>query len=94
MQGLTRTNLVTNNDKLSPTLQCSICPDLVMEPIECQNCSKLFCKECIINNWLKQWNECPNNHSFVKKSILDDCIKLILDKNNINSYIFKVNIII
>ncbi len=88
MQGLTRTNLVTNNDKLSPTLQCSICLYFIMEPIEFKNCSKLFYKECI-NNWLKQSNECPNKHSFVKKAILDDSIKPILDKNYINSFFLK-----
>ena len=93
MKELNWKNLVANNNKLSPTLQCSICLDFIMEPIECQNCNKLFCKECI-NNWLKQWNECPNNHSLVKKSILDDWIKPILDKNYISSYIFIANITI
>ena len=83
MEELTRTNLIANNDKLSPTLQCSICLDLVMEPVECNTCSKLFCKECI-DNWLKQSNECPNKHVFVKKLILDAWIKPILDKIYIN----------
>ena len=83
MDELTRTNLVVDNNKLSPTLQCSICLDLVMEPIECNNCSKLFCKECI-NNWLKNSSECPNKHTFIRKSTLDDWIKPVLDRIFIN----------
>ncbi len=79
MDELTRTNLVVNNDKLSPTLQCCICLDLVMEPIECKNCNKLFCKECI-ETWLKKSNECPNKHLFSKKIGLDDWIKPALDR--------------
>ena len=35
---------------VSPTLlQCSICLDLFMTPIECKNCLKLFCKYYIDN---------------------------------------------
>ena len=56
IQKLNWINLAANNDKLSPTFQCSICADLVMEPIECQNYSKLFCKECIVVFFeLKGW---------------------------------------
>ena len=80
---LTRTNLVVDNNKLSPTLQCSICLDLVMEPVECQKCSKLFCKECI-NNWLQNSTQCPNKHQFIKKSTLDDWIKPALNRIFIN----------
>ena len=76
---LTRTNLVVDNNKLSPTLQCSICLDLVMEPVECQKCSKLFCKECI-NNWLQNSTQCPNKHQFIKQSTLDDWIKPALNR--------------
>ena len=76
---LTRTNLVVDNTKLSPTLQCPICLDLVMDPVECENCRKLFCKECI-NSWLKNSSECPNKHLFEKQSTLDDWIKPALDR--------------
>ena len=77
---LTRTNLVvSSNTKESPTLQCSICLDLVMEPVECENCSKLFCKECI-EGWFKNSTNCPNKHIFLKKSKLDDWVKPALDR--------------
>ena len=48
---INRGKLVANMKAVSPTLQCSICLDLVLIPVECQNCSKLFCKNCI-DSWL------------------------------------------
>jgi len=69
-----RGKLVANRKTVSPTLQCAICMDLVMAPVECETCSKLYCKDCI-DNWLKNSNECPNKHPFAKKKELDDWIK-------------------
>ena len=74
-----RGKLVANKKTVSPTLQCAICMDLVMTPVECETCSKLFCKDCI-DNWLKNSNECPNKHPFVKKEKLDDWIKIELGR--------------
>ena len=76
---ITRTNLVVDATKVSPTLECPICLDLVMDPVECESCRKLFCKECI-EGWLKNSNNCPNAHKFIKKSTLDDWIKPALNK--------------
>ena len=76
---LTKTNLISNNTVISPTLQCCICLDLVFDPIECANCSKLFCADCI-NEWLKKSTECPNKHLFKKALTLDDWIKPSLEK--------------
>lgn len=76
---IARGKLISNLNTVSPTLQCSICLDLVMTPIECKNCSKLFCKYCI-DNWLKNNNECPNKHIFEKKEELDDWILKALGK--------------
>ena len=50
-----------------------------MNPVECNGCSKLFCKDCI-ENWLKHSRECPNKHNFSKKEKLDDWIKPALNK--------------
>ena len=74
-----RGKLVANKKTVSPTLQCAICMDLVMTPVECETCSKLYCKECI-DNWLKNSNECPNKHPFVKKQQLDEWIKVELGR--------------
>ena len=76
---ISRGKLISNLTSVSPTLQCSICLDLVMDPVECKNCSKLFCKYCI-DNWLKNNNECPNKHIFEKKEELDEWIKVALGK--------------
>ena len=76
---ISRGKLVSNMTNISPTLQCEICLDLVMTPVECGNCSKLFCKLCI-DEWLKNETECPNKHIFVKKEELDEWIKKELGK--------------
>ena len=74
MEELTRINLIANkNQIISPTLQCGICLDLVMDPVECENCSKLFCNECI-NGWLQNSNQCPNKHIFKNAQFLDEWI--------------------
>ena len=75
-----RGKLISNTQTISPTLKCAICTDLVMTPVECETCSKLFCKYCI-DEWLKKSNECPNKHQFVKKEELDKWVKDILQKN-------------
>ena len=74
-----RGKLISNKKAISPTLQCAICMDLVMTPVECETCSKFYCKDCI-DNWLKNSNECPNKHPFVKKEKLDDWVKLELGR--------------
>ena len=66
-----RGRLISNNGIIiTPAIQCGLCLDLVMTPVECENCSKLFCKECI-DNWLKQKNECPFKHQFKKMENID-----------------------
>ena len=90
MDELTRTNLIANNNEISPTFQCSFCLDLVMDPIECENCSKLFCKDCI-NEWLKKSTQCPNKHLFKKATDLDDWIKKDLNKIYIKCPYSKCN---
>ena len=76
---ISRGKLISNSQTVSPTLQCAICMDLVMNPVECKNCSKLFCKYCI-DNWLKNSKECPNKHEFAKKEELDGWIIAALSK--------------
>ena len=76
---ISRGNLLSNLTTISPTLQCAICLDLVMAPVECKNCTKLFCKDCI-DNWLKNDSECPNKHKFEKKDELDDWVIKALSK--------------
>ena len=81
MNELTRTNLIVNPTQTTPSLQCPICLDLVIEPYECQQCGKIFCKDCI-TNWLNNSpeKECPLKHKFIRKLILDDWITQTLQK--------------
>jgi hypothetical protein len=77
---ISRQKLISNNTPISPTLQCAICLDLVMSPVECETCTKLFCKDCIDNWLLNCANECPNKHPFKKIEELDEWIKIALGK--------------
>lgn len=81
MNELTRTYLIVNPNETTPSLQCPICLDLVIEPFECEKCGKIFCKECI-TSWLNNspQKECPNKHKFERKLILDDWINNTLQK--------------
>ena len=73
-----RVKLVIEPLVISPSLRCDICLDLVMNPVECQKCSKIFCKYCI-DDWLLKEKECPNKHPFIKKE-LGNYLKKSLDK--------------
>jgi len=88
MNDVNRMKLINDKKGISPTFKCCICQDLVMDPKECENCSKLFCHECI-NEWLKNSSQCPNKHIFKMKTVLDEWIK-----NELNKIYLKCPIII
>ena len=49
-----RHNIVFNQgEKLDENLLCMICQELVMDPIECEECQCLFCNICM-TEWLKK----------------------------------------
>ena len=60
-------------------LKCSICLEIVYEPLQCQTCQNSFCKKCI-ENWRKQSNSninCPFkcvNSNFVKSLIISQLL--------------------
>ena len=44
-------------------LQCAICQDLLWKPVECADCRKLYCGECVIQKLLANAQiepPCPN----------------------------------
>jgi len=38
---------------------CPLCLNILIEPIICMKCQKVFCKKCI-ENWKKKSEKCPN----------------------------------
>ena len=75
-----RSKLISNNGIIiTPAMQCGLCFDLVMTPVECKNCTKLFCKECI-DNCLKAKNECPFKHKFKKQENIDEWAQKVFAK--------------
>jgi len=65
-------NLLTN------VIQCKICMNILIDPVDCLYCNQTFCKNCI-NNYLKTNKNCPFDN-FVKKNE---------EKNNNNNKIEK-----
>ena len=46
-------------DEINSELICPICEEIVDDPIECSNCEKAFCSQCI-QDWSSVKKECPN----------------------------------
>ena len=42
------------------SVTCSICNNILINPIICLKCQKVFCKKCI-DKWKENNNNCPNN---------------------------------
>ena len=53
-------NLLTN------VIQCKICMNILIDPVDCLYCNQTFCKNCI-NNYLKTNKNCPFDN-FVKQN--------------------------
>lgn len=49
------------NEDMKHIFTCVICINLVVSPMECTGCNKLFCMSCI-EIYQKRWvnNPCPN----------------------------------
>ena len=56
---------------------CTICSNILINPVMCMNCQNVYCQKCI-DGWSKKDNKCPNRceNPNYKKSI---------EKNNILS---------
>ena len=54
------TKIINQNDFkiLGDNIICSICEELLYDPIQCETCQNCFCKECI-NEWIKKSKTCP-----------------------------------
>jgi hypothetical protein len=60
---------------------CLICLNIVMYPLQCGKCDKLFCKKCIENH-LDKHDFCPNcRDAPFNKTIFSRLLKRILDES-------------
>ena len=41
------------------SIECSLCLNILINPVMCLNCQNAFCKKCI-DNWSKKSQQCPN----------------------------------
>jgi hypothetical protein len=55
---------LTNNE--SEEYTCSICQDILRDPIVTNCCLHTFCKECM-NSWLETNNTCPFDRKKLEK---------------------------
>lgn len=57
------------------SVTCSICSDILINPMMCMNCQSVYCKSCI-DNWSKKSANCTNRceNTNYKKSILSQNI--------------------
>jgi len=55
---------LANPEKVSPTLRCSVCQDVFVDPVFSSGkpCQHTFCKKCI-EEWLSTQQGCPNCRS-------------------------------
>ncbi|CDW85427.1 wd-40 repeat protein [Stylonychia lemnae] len=76
------TSKINQEDKRAQDqLDCPICLQIVYNPVECSNCQKCFCEDCV-NSWLQRdrYDSCPlckqklvpkQIHRFVRQFIED-----------------------
>ena len=61
-------------------ITCPLCSNILIDPIMCTKCQKVYCQRCI-NEWSKKEKKCPNNCEELK-------IQKCIGKNDI---LFKLN---
>jgi len=69
MKGLEKEFVTEEYLILCEELTCSICLNILYDPIACKGCDNMFCSNCILE-WKKYSNQCPNLCIYEPKSIL------------------------
>ena len=62
MEELINDNTIIKNDlynMFKSSIECSLCLNILINPVMCLNCQNAFCKKCI-DNWSKNSEKCPN----------------------------------
>lgn len=69
-------------ESLKDDITCSICQNLMINPVMCMNCMNIYCKKCI-EKWKNKGGTCPNH---CKEYNFRD----VIEKNNhITKFKFK-----
>ena len=76
--GISPDSIIENQRNMSKETVCSICLDIVYDPVMCGNCENLFCRHCI-NIQLEKSCTCPNKCIFEEKPI-NRVLKNLLNK--------------
>lgn len=60
---------ISNESELPSELVCTICTDLIVNPVKCKKCQNIYCKKCIME-WGQNSTSCPLcNEIFVEEPI-------------------------
>ncbi len=76
LRGFDKEFIVEEFLTISEELTCSICLNLLNDPISCQSCDNMFCSNCI-KIWNKVSSTCPNMCIFKPKPILHSIANLL-----------------
>ena len=57
--GIPKQYLFNADESLLSELKCAICPNLIWNPVECNECGNLFCEYCIKESIRNSGNYCP-----------------------------------
>jgi hypothetical protein len=44
------TNEVIDGQEILASFECLVCKSIPIQPVQCDNCDALFCKQCILDN--------------------------------------------
>lgn len=85
--GISQEQLSENHKTIGNDKICSICLEIVLNPVMCSKCENLFCNDCI-TKFLKNSNKCPNRCFFIEKE-KNRMLKNILDILEFKCFYFK-----
>jgi hypothetical protein len=69
MSGYELSRFVNLDQSDAEELTCSICQDILRNPVFTNCCLQTFCEQCI-NDWLETNNKCPYDRKYLNKSQL------------------------
>ncbi len=67
-----------STEEVKNEFKCSICLNLIFNPVECRECNGVFCDGCL-QNWAKSNKDCPLCRKHINKGPLNRILKNYLD---------------